>query len=48
VSVRDSYWGHFCLGFNGDGDALVGALIRGRYKLLLGPANKGPGRDDGA
>lgn len=29
------------LGFNGDGDALVGALIRGRYKLLLGPSNKG-------
>lgn len=28
------------LGFNQDGQALVGALISGQYKLLLGPANK--------
>ena len=28
------------IAFNMDGDALVGALIIGQYKLLLGPSNK--------
>jgi len=29
------------VGFNMDGQALVGALIQGHYKLLIGPSNKG-------
>ena len=28
------------LGYNGDGEALVGGLIQGRHKLLLGAASR--------